>query len=190
MPRKRKRRYVVSRKAALARSPRADEGLVRDQASGVLVSLMGGDLGSNAESRRVRGEITVADRQLTEGGVLLCQGASVTAQTQLDAILLETPPEARERLVEAARRIRDIADQARLRRRTTGLYQASQDRGTAEMSDRQAAALEAIGTLGVMVQWTRMNALLDAVAFQVRLSERQQGLALEGLEILAVHWKL
>lgn len=187
MSRKPKRHYV--RAATIA--------LVRDPVSGVLVMSQGGDLGANAKARIKAGEIEVVNREVSKTGLVLTRGAQVKAPGRVEEVVNsgacdpEGPlseaerAEARKRVLDAAYWLRLLLEQARTRRRTTALYQTAGDRGPAEMSDSQARARAQLTQVGRAIGWAYLSALMDAIAFEDRLSARQEALVAKALLALA-----
>lgn len=183
-----KRRYVKS-------SSRIE--LTRDPVSGVLVLAQGYDLGARARERIAAGELAVVDREVTRGGVVISRGAYVRVPGRVDAIVASgafDPPspasdeavfEARKAALDASDLVRMFMEQAKVRPRTTGVYQASSDRGVKELTDSQVRAREWLKEIARRIGWAHYSALMDAIMFEDPLSSRQEALVTEAVRRVA-----
>lgn len=185
--RRTKRRYVKAEVVTLIRDPK----------SGVMVLDQGGDLGPNAKLREERGEIIVTDRQLTEGGVVLCKGAYVSTPGAVEKLLgrlrrtgfFKADPDHESRLHDASVYVRGVIERARIRRRMTAMYQSA-IAGGGEMSDIEASARSQIGNIAANIGVDHMAVLIDAIALENELSAMQEQRLLAALERLVSHLKL
>lgn len=181
----RKRRYVQAERVEL----------IRDSKSGVMVLAQGGDLGPNYKARVAAGQIIIRDREISPGGTVISRGAQIVTPGRIEAIITSgrldkldpSREEARKRALHAAEWMRGVMERRRLRGRVVALYQSVSDRGPVEPSKSQEIAARDLSRAGAAIGWACLSALMDALLFEEKLSQKQEDLVVEGIERL-VEW--
>lgn len=194
MGKKRKSRRVSKRRYVQAERVE----LIRDDKSGVMVLAQGGDLGANYKARVTAGHIVIRDREISPGGTVISRGAQVVIPGRIEAIILSgaldklhaDKQEARKMANAAAEWMRGVMERRRLRGRVVALYQPTSDRGPVEVSKAQEQAAKDLSKAGAAIGWACLSALMDAILFEDKLSQKQENLVIDGIERLVVWLKV